>query len=384
VTAERGVEQDSRVYPEIAALELDAPLAARAQEFVASLGPVPWTTFGRIPHAVAKAGQLHKIRDLVSARWLRQYRFPAESAAQPALLAGLSEVDRTRFRLLCEGEALPRGALESIAGSTAVQRAIDQRLLIARGDRLIAALLFVPFGDHFYLSDAFHVVRNRAAYPFDPSFLGEATEFELATIRRHVRERPVKRMLEMGSGIGIATLELAAEIEERVGAEINLRSLGMARANQELRGDRGARFVQSDLFSTIQGHFDLILFNPWWPSVRAMGLIRRFLIEAQEHLSAQGLIVLAVLTEGRSGRDPVLDELAGALEALGLGAEREVVYSYLRRESGVASAWALSLLSIERETGPRGIRHQPTRGLLSYVARRAAARAVTAIQGRRG
>jgi hypothetical protein len=178
----------------------------------------------------------------------------------------------------------------------------------------------------------------------------------------------------MGAGIGIATLELAAEVEERVGAELNPRSLCFANANREIRHDDGAHFVRSDLFSEIDGRFDAILFNPWWPSLGSLELIGRFLRQAPEHMSQGGVIVLGVLTRVEDGRDRALDEIGRMLDQSGLSAERRIGFSYVDRdEDRRRIAWAFSLLVIRRDAG-RGMRIRPSAAMLFYLARRAAVR----------
>lgn len=73
------------------------------------------------------------------------------------------------------------------------------------------------------------------------------------------------RILDMGTGCGIAALVNASENPENevLGVDINREALSCARKNAEKNGIKNARFSESNLFSGIETEkFDCILFNP--------------------------------------------------------------------------------------------------------------------------
>ncbi len=116
-------------------------------------------------------------------------------------------------------------------------------------------------------------------------------------ILRHIRAySKSKRVLDMGSGSGILAFEAVKYAKSVTAADIN------PRAVKKLKSKLNA--VQSDLFSNIEGRFDLILFNaPYLPDGEAGSIetdggesgsetIERFLKEAKAHLAPRGIILL--------------------------------------------------------------------------------------------
>jgi release factor glutamine methyltransferase len=126
------------------------------------------------------------------------------------------------------------------------------------------------------------------------------------------------KVLDMGSGSGVLGLTLAAE---RPGwhvtlADVSPDALSLARENAALLEIPNATFIESDLFSAIDGQFDGIVANlPYVPeSERAtlsrevmhdpdlalfsgmdgLDLIRKFIPEAFQHLKPGGWIALEI------------------------------------------------------------------------------------------
>lgn len=203
----------------------------------------------------------------------------------------------------------------------------------------------VPFGDSFYVSEARQVKDQRARYGAAP--VGLSAQAYLATdyLKLLASRRRYTSMLEMGSGIGAVALELRHLIPERVGVELHVRGVRFSEANRRLKKDERVRFLQSDLFASVTGRFDLIYFNPWQPSESALELIVRFLEEARSFLSDEGEIVLLVATLTIGGEDAAMAEISRALHRVSMAGDREVVFSYPERGGGVR---ALSFLHLRR------------------------------------
>ena len=143
---------------------------------------------------------------------------------------------------------------------------------------------------------------------------------------------PNLRVLDMGCGSGVLGLTLAAERPawDVTLADVSPDALALARENANLLGIGNARFVQSDLFSAIDGTFDGIVANlPYVPdSERAtlarelthepplalfsgadgLALIRRFIPEAFHFLKPGAWLVLEI------GHDQA-SQVAGILHA---------------------------------------------------------------------
>lgn len=124
-------------------------------------------------------------------------------------------------------------------------------------------------------------------------------------LEKEVRKRAKgKNVLDVGTGSGIQTLAARkAGAREVVAADID------GKAVNELK-KKGINCVKSDLFSNVNGKFDLIVFNPPYlpederedaeSAVATSGgkkgdeIIVRFLRAAGEHLTEAGKILLVV------------------------------------------------------------------------------------------
>jgi release factor glutamine methyltransferase len=94
---------------------------------------------------------------------------------------------------------------------------------------------------------------------FPPAPLTAMGEAILAEVR------PGDRVLDMGSGSGVNAI-LAARVSRDVvvvGVDVNPAAVAAAAANAERNGvaDR-TMFLESDLFERVDGHFDLVVFDP--------------------------------------------------------------------------------------------------------------------------
>ena len=88
-----------------------------------------------------------------------------------------------------------------------------------------------------------------------------------------------QKILEMGTGSGIISLHCAKAGCKVTAADISQISLDCANNNAKING-LNIQFIQSNLFSNIEGKFDMIIFNP-------------------PYLSGQDAEVLAVDDRGR-------------------------------------------------------------------------------------
>src|SRR3989339_238233 len=71
------------------------------------------------------------------------------------------------------------------------------------------------------------------------------------------------RVLDMGTGSGHLAAAAAKNADEVVACDINPEDLVYAKKKHtELGLTRNISYVESDLFSAVQGTFDLIIFNP--------------------------------------------------------------------------------------------------------------------------
>ncbi|MBL9154544.1 MAG: peptide chain release factor N(5)-glutamine methyltransferase [Verrucomicrobiales bacterium] len=199
-----------------------------------------------------------------------------------------------------------------------------------RGEPLQHLLGTVEFCGREFLTDA------RALIP------RPETEELVERLSRELRAQPRRdlRLLDMGTGSGVIGLSLAADLDEH-GPQVDLADLspdalalaGENRARLGLDADR-VRLVESDLFSAIDGPYDLIVANlPYIPESERTALSRevrrdpdlalfgggesgtdtmeRFLADCVAHLKPGGKVAME-FGEGQA------DRLAEAARAAGL------------------------------------------------------------------
>lgn len=121
------------------------------------------------------------------------------------------------------------------------------------------------------------------------------------------------RVLDMGTGSGSLGIVAAVKGKARevLAVDINPHAVEAARANA-VRNGVGDRVVtrQSDVFSAVDGAFDLIIFNPpfQWFAARDVadaamtdenyGALTTFFAQAREHLTENGRMVIFFSTMG--------------------------------------------------------------------------------------
>lgn len=166
----------------------------------------------------------------------------------------------------------------------------------------------------------------------DSVFFGPDTYRFAALIRRELRARPLasrSRLLDVGCGTGAGGL-VAATCAGSVGAEVSLSdisatALEFAKASVSAAGVDGVRFSQSDLFSGLNGAFDLIVANPPYLNDATQRLYRhgggqwgealsiRILREGLARLAPGGRLVLYTGSAIANGVDALGDALRADL-----------------------------------------------------------------------
>ena len=147
---------------------------------------------------------------------------------------------------------------------------------------------------------------------------------------------PPIRVLDVGTGSGVIGLSLAAELGEVAASvtmvDISAEALDLARQNSESLGldPTSLGFVESDLFESLHGEFDVIAANlPYIATAeietlseevkhdpkaaldggaRGTELMERFITELPEVLASPGFVVMEI---GAGQEDQLLDQLKG-------------------------------------------------------------------------
>jgi release factor glutamine methyltransferase len=117
-------------------------------------------------------------------------------------------------------------------------------------------------------------------------------------------------VLEMGCGTGFVSLHCAAAGALVVAADVDPLAVRCAVANAERNGIV-LEIRESDLFAAVPERFDLIIFNPpylegevdgqedlsWAGGEGGLGVLSRFLLQAEGHLRPRGRILVLVSSD---------------------------------------------------------------------------------------
>lgn len=130
-----------------------------------------------------------------------------------------------------------------------------------------------------------------------------------------------EKVLEIGTGSGIVSIQCALNGADVVCGDINPRAVALARRNAAANGvDIDVR--ETDVYSNIEGRFDTIVFNlpylpvedegelakAWSGGPDGLGPLPRLLEGAHEHLLPDGRVVVVVSSlMDRAGLDKTLE-----------------------------------------------------------------------------
>lgn len=118
------------------------------------------------------------------------------------------------------------------------------------------------------------------------------------------KQKKVENALDMGTGSGILSLELAKHAKNVIAVDINKEAIKEFNKIIKKNQIKKIKTINSDLFSKVTGKFDLIVFNPpYIPTTKidfidldggknGTEIIERFLKDARKHLTKNGKILL--------------------------------------------------------------------------------------------
>lgn len=130
-----------------------------------------------------------------------------------------------------------------------------------------------------------------------------------------------EKVLEIGTGSGIVSIQCALNGADVVCGDINPRAVALARRNAAANGV-GIDVRETDVYSNIEGRFDTIVFNlpylpvedegelakAWSGGPDGLGPLPRLLEGAPEHLLPDGRVVVVVSSlMDRAGLDKTLE-----------------------------------------------------------------------------
>lgn len=121
-------------------------------------------------------------------------------------------------------------------------------------------------------------------------------------IEKHIKNYSSDSCLEIGTGTGILALEASKYCKKVLAVDIDKEAIDYCKKNIK---KKNIKFKLSDLFSNVEGKFDLILFNPpYLPNdslikdkaldggKKGYEIIEKFLNNVNSHLNQDGKILL--------------------------------------------------------------------------------------------
>jgi len=122
--------------------------------------------------------------------------------------------------------------------------------------------------------------------------------------------QPGDRVLDLGCGSGVATIFCAPKAREVVAVDISLPAVRNTEENCRRHGLNNVRVMQSDMFASVEGRYDLIVANvpyiddEFEAEQHQFATSRRYMptlfAEVQDHLTEDGRLLIQFPAKGRA------------------------------------------------------------------------------------
>jgi methylase of polypeptide subunit release factors len=143
---------------------------------------------------------------------------------------------------------------------------VDAGALNIEGPAFRSAVRFSTLGDQLFVHSAFPTEQADAVFFGPDTYRFARLIRQSLSLKNRANSLSPSRILDMGAGTGAGGLQAAALAAGRpplvVLADINRRALRFCKINAALNGFESAEIVETNLFTNIDGDFDLILANP--------------------------------------------------------------------------------------------------------------------------
>jgi methylase of polypeptide subunit release factors len=176
------------------------------------------------------------------------------------------------IRLFLDEEAVAPDRLCALLGAEIVELMETLGLALARDGHWISPVAVYPARGLWFASD----LAVRASEGDPPPDLVYAVRDQTLAFLNTLPEIPCRRLLDLGSGTGVAALVAARYAEHAWALDITERAAHFARFNQALNGVENVTVTCGDLYAPVAGlRFDRIVSHPpYVPVPRATSIFR--------------------------------------------------------------------------------------------------------------
>jgi methylase of polypeptide subunit release factors len=206
---------------------------------------------------------------------LYEYASAAAEASAGERAANLAPADPLNelIRAFLLGETRPPAGFRRLLGDALADALFDAGLLEMAAGGLRSPVQLNPVEDLLLISDPHsRYWRDRGAYPEDAVF--SPLTPHVVQFLEAVPRRPAGRVLDLGTGCGVAALIARREGAREVwGVDLNERAIAYACANAQLNNCDGVHFRAGDLYEPVKGlTFERIVFHPPYDPVPRNGV----------------------------------------------------------------------------------------------------------------
>lgn len=233
----------------------------------------------------------------------------------------------TLIRACFFNECLTTKELEDCFGQETMRQALDNRIVIQKGSGLQFTLSFVPFGNDIFARDPHYTYPPINTEGEARIWMGSDSIMFARFLNEFLKGKRFDAALEVGSGTGIQIITAARSARRCVAIDCDRRAIEFTKINARLNNISNLETFYSNLFENVEGHFDLILANPWYVDLETGALeeVPGIISGLNAHLRSDGLCVMILNSYVKHGKDIVYNYLTKIAEQYAYQIEMQTI-----------------------------------------------------------
>jgi hypothetical protein len=265
---------------------------------------------------------------------------------------------KTAYSMFFLNRPVFRSSGEKLLGKTLLSNLLLSGTVKEIGDHVQSSVRFVPWLNYIILSDPDEgSERNTNFY----IYVGGDSTFLIDFVNKHMKsDIKAERVLDLCAGTSIQSYNLLNICSNITAAELNPRAIEYAKVTRLINGVQCINIIQSDLWDSINGTFDVIICNPPYLPIPqgnvsgktldafgggelGMEIPLRIVDGLGEHLSPEGYSAVLAASPIIKGKDTLVENLLPIAEKHGLSI-RVFAWKYtnLKRDMKLQIEWKIS------------------------------------------